>query len=66
MQRIPEKFSRRKLLGFAAFLTAQLPISQVALADTPPEQFVKDLSHQIISLANSGGGKAACASAFYP
>ncbi|MFO0991555.1 MAG: ABC transporter substrate-binding protein [Hyphomicrobiales bacterium] len=58
MTRLPEKISRRKLLAFAAFLTAQLTTSQLALADTPQEQFVKDLSRQIISLANSGGSKA--------
>ena len=59
MKRIPETLSRRKLLALATFLTAQLPISQLALADTPQEQFVKNVSRQIISLANSGGGKAA-------
>jgi ABC-type transporter MlaC component len=59
MKGIPDKLSRRSLLAFAAFLTAQLPASQLALAETPQERFVKDVSRQIISLANSGGGKAA-------
>ncbi|MBL8893015.1 MAG: ABC transporter substrate-binding protein [Rhizobiales bacterium] len=59
MTRLPDKISRRKLLAFAAFLTAQLPTSQLALADTPQEQFVKDVSRQIIALANSGGSKPA-------
>lgn len=59
MSRIPEKLSRRSLLAFAAFLTAQLPASSLALADTAQEQFVREVSRQIINLANSGGGKAA-------
>lgn len=59
MARIPEKLNRRNLLAFAALLTAQLPAAKLALADTPQEQFVKEVSRQIIALANSGGGKAA-------
>jgi ABC-type transporter MlaC component len=58
MKRKPETLSRRKLLAFVAFLTAQFPASQLALADTPQEQFVKNVSRQIIALANSGGSKA--------
>src|SRR5262245_45489515 len=59
MKRIPEPLSRRTLLAFAAFLTAQLPTSHLALAAAPKEKLVKDVYRQIISLANSGGGKAA-------
>lgn len=59
MSRIQDKLSRRKLLAFAAVLLAQLPPGGSALAATPQEQFVKEVSRQIISLANSGGGKVA-------
>ena len=59
MSRTPDSLSRRKLLAIAGLLLAQLPAAGSALALTPQEQFVKNVSTQIISLANSGGSKAA-------
>jgi len=59
MSRTDDYLSRRKLLAFAAALLATIPAAGSALALTPPEQFVKEVSRQIISVANSGGGKAA-------
>jgi ABC-type transporter MlaC component len=59
MSRNHDYLSRRTLLAFAAALLAPFPTAGSALALTPPEQFVKEVSRQIISVANSGGGKAA-------
>jgi ABC-type transporter MlaC component len=59
MSRTQDPLSRRRLLALAAGLTSALPASGPAFALTGQEQFVKDVSTQIISLANSGGGKAA-------